>query len=182
MTDGAVPARPPGAPSPVSFYDEIGGHDTFVRLVDAFYRGVAGDEVLKPMYPEEDLGPAKERLTLFLEQYWGGPTTYSDQRGHPRLRMRHAPFHVNPDARDRWLAHMRVAVDELDLPPLHEATLWDYLLRAAHAMVNTFEPSGIGPSADGRDAAAGPGVPEAGAPRSSLPVVARPPADRDTTP
>ena len=83
------------------------------------------------MYPEEDLGPAKERLTLFLEQYWGGPTTYSQERGHPRLRMRHAPFHVNPDARDRWLAHMRAAVDELELPPLHEATLWDYLQRAA---------------------------------------------------
>jgi hemoglobin len=138
--------------TPLSFYDEIGGHDTFVRLVDAFYRGVADDEVLKPMYPEEDLGPAKVRLTMFLEQYWGGPTTYSDQRGHPRLRMRHAPFHVNPDARDRWLAHMRSAVDELKLPPLHEATLWDYLQRAAFAMVNTFEPSGIGPSADGRTA------------------------------
>ncbi|WP_439592580.1 globin [Microbacterium sp.] len=137
--------------TPLSFYEEIGGHDTFVRLVDVFYRGVAGDEVLKPMYPEEDLGPAKERLTLFLEQYWGGPTTYSDTRGHPRLRMRHAPFHVNPDARDRWLAHMRVAVDELALPPLHEATLWDYLLRAAHAMVNTFEPTGIGPATAGRD-------------------------------
>ncbi len=134
-----------------SFYTQIGGHDTFVRLVDAFYRGVAADEVLKPMYPEEDLGPAAERLTLFLEQYWGGPTTYSERRGHPRLRMRHSPFHVNPDARDRWLRHMRVAVDELGLSSLHEATLWDYLERAAHAMVNTFEPTGIGP---GRGAAA----------------------------
>lgn len=129
-----------------SFYDEIGGHDTFVRLVDAFYRGVARDEVLRPMYPEADLGPAAERLTLFLEQYWGGPSTYSQQRGHPRLRMRHAPFHVNPDARDRWLQHMRAAVDELALPPIHEATLWDYLHRAAYAMVNTFEPTGIGPT------------------------------------
>ncbi|KRB38010.1 globin [Microbacterium sp. Root180] len=152
---------------PPSFYDEIGGHDAFVRLVDAFYRGVAGDDVLRPMYPEEDLGPAKERLTGFLEQYWGGPTTYSEQRGHPRLRMRHAPFHVNPDARDRWLAHMRVAVDELHLSPLHEATLWDYLERAAQAMVNTFEPTGIGPSSEGRDAASGP----------SLSVTAVPPAD-----
>ncbi|MGN8552676.1 UNVERIFIED_CONTAM: globin [Microbacterium sp. SLM126] len=152
---------------PLSFYDEIGGHDAFVRLVDAFYRGVAEDDVLRPMYPEEDLGPAKERLTGFLEQYWGGPTTYSEQRGHPRLRMRHAPFHVNPDARDRWLAHMRVAVDELHLSPLHEATLWDYLERAAQAMVNTFEPTGIGPSSEGRDAASGP----------SLSVTAVPPAD-----
>ena len=140
-------------PTPLSFYQEIGGHETFVRLVDSFYAGVADDEVLRPMYPEENLGPAKERLMLFLEQYWGGPTTYSDNRGHPRLRMRHAAFHVNPDARDRWLAHMRVAVDELDLAPLHEATLWDYLERAAQAMVNTFEPTGIGPASGGRDAA-----------------------------
>ncbi|GAA3209946.1 globin [Microbacterium terregens] len=133
----------------ISFYDEIGGHETFVRLVDTFYRGVADDPVMRPMY-EEDLAPAKERLTMFLEQYWGGPGTYSEQRGHPRLRMRHAAFHVDPDARDRWLAHMRVAVDELGLSPLHEETLWDYLERAAFAMVNTFEPAGIGPSADGR--------------------------------
>ena len=122
-----------------SFYAAIGGHDTFVRLVDEFYRGVADDEVLRPMYPEEDLGPAKERLTLFLEQYWGGPTTYSDQRGHPRLRMRHAPFKVNPDARDRWLLHMRAAVDSLDLAPMHQAQLWDYLERAAFSMLNTFD-------------------------------------------
>jgi hemoglobin len=95
--------------------------------------------VLRPMYPEDDLGPAEDRLRMFLEQYWGGPTTYSDERGHPRLRMRHLPFKVNPDARDRWLAHMRAAVDTLDLSPIAEATLWDYLQRAAFAMVNTFE-------------------------------------------
>ena len=122
-----------------SFYAAIGGHDTFVRLVDEFYRGVADDPVLRPMYPEQDLGPAAERLTLFLEQYWGGPTTYSDQRGHPRLRMRHAPFKVNPDARDRWLLHMRAAVDSLDLAPMHQAQLWDYLERAAFSMLNTFD-------------------------------------------
>ncbi len=102
---------------PVSFYDQVGGMETFRRLVDAFYRGVASDEVLKPMYPEEDLGPAAERLTLFLAQYWGGPATYGETRGHPRLRMRHMPFHVDPDARDRWLRHMRAAVDEIALPP-----------------------------------------------------------------
>jgi hemoglobin len=124
---------------PDSFYDAVGGHETFVRLVDAFYDGVAADDVLRAMYPEEDLGPAKERLSLFLEQYWGGPTTYSEQRGHPRLRMRHAPFKVNPDARDRWLRHMRTAVDSLDLAPIHEAQLWDYLERAAFSMINTFE-------------------------------------------
>lgn len=122
-----------------TFYAAVGGHDTFVRLVDEFYRGVATDPVLRPMYPEEDLGPAAERLTLFLEQYWGGPTTYSDVRGHPRLRMRHAPFPVTPDARDHWLRHMRTALETLDLAPLPKAELWDYLERAAHSLVNTFE-------------------------------------------
>ena len=135
---------------PVSFYDEVGGRATFQRLVQVFYREVALDPVLKPMYPEEDLGPAEDRLRMFLEQYWGGPTTYGEQRGHPRLRMRHMPFHIDPDARDRWLRCMRTAVDEAQLPPIHEATLWDYLQRAAHAMVNTFEPSGIGPASGGR--------------------------------
>jgi len=122
-----------------SFYAAVGGHETFVRLVDVFYQGVAGDEALRPMYPDADLGPARARLTMFLEQYWGGPTTYSEQRGHPRLRMRHAEFTVNPQARDRWLAHMRTAVDSLGLAPLHQGQLWDYLERAAHSMVNTFE-------------------------------------------
>ena len=123
----------------LTFYDQVGGHDTFTKLVTVFYAGVADDPVLKAMYPEDDLGPAADRLRMFLEQYWGGPTTYGEQRGHPRLRMRHIPFKVNPDARDRWLTHMRVAVDALELPPLHEETLWNYLERAAHAMVNTFE-------------------------------------------
>ena len=147
---GVVPSQPLPDPrsdrsSPLtradSFFDAVGGEATFRRLVDAFYAGVATDPELRALYPEEDLAGASERLRLFLIQYWGGPTTYSERRGHPRLRMRHAPFHVNPDARDRWLAHMRAAVDELDLSPLHRATLWDYLERAAHAMVNTFEPT-----------------------------------------
>lgn len=128
-----------GASDAPSFFEQVGGHATFDRLVRRFYEGVAADPVLKPMYPEDDMEGAIWRLTAFLEQYWGGPGTYSQQRGHPRLRMRHNPFHVNPDARDRWLGHMRVAVDELQLPPLHEAALWDYLERAAFAMVNTFE-------------------------------------------
>ncbi len=122
-----------------SFYEAVGGHDTFVRLVDEFYRGVATDPVLRPLYPEEDLAPAAQRLTLFLEQYWGGPTTYSQTRGHPRLRLRHAPFAVNPQARDRWLMHMRAALETLGLAPLPQAELWDYLERAAHSLVNTFE-------------------------------------------
>lgn len=120
-----------------NFYEAVGGHPTFVQLVDVFYDGIADDELLRPMYPEEDLGPAKDRLLMFLEQYWGGPKTYGDQRGHPRLRMRHMPFTVSPQARDHWLTHMRAAVDSLSLAPLHEATLWDYLERAAHSMVNS---------------------------------------------
>jgi hemoglobin len=122
-----------------TFYEQVGGHETFVRLVDLFYDGVAEDPVLRPMYPEEDLAGARERLRMFLEQYWGGPTTYSQQRGHPRLRMRHAPFRVNPEARDRWLAHMREAVESLGLAPILESMLWDYLERAAWSMVNTME-------------------------------------------
>jgi hemoglobin len=96
-----------------SFYDAVGGADTFHRLVAAFYRGVAADPELRALYPEEDLGPAEVRFRMFLEQYWGGPRTYSEQRGHPRLRMRHAPFAVTPRARDLWLGHMRAALDEL---------------------------------------------------------------------
>ena len=88
---------------------------------------------------QEDLGPAEERLRLFLIQYWGGPTTYSQLRGHPRLRMRHAPFKVGPAERDAWLRNMRVAVDSLNLDPEHERTLWQYLERAALHMVNSFE-------------------------------------------
>lgn len=122
-----------------TFYDAVGGSATFARLVERFYAGVAADPLLRPMYPEADLGPAADRLRLFLEQYWGGPSTYSDTRGHPRLRMRHAPFPIGPQARDRWLGHMRDAVASLGLAPLQQATLWDYLERAAHAMVNTFE-------------------------------------------
>ena len=133
----ALSGRTPGEAR--TFYDEVGGRATFERLVARFYEGVAGDEVLRPMYPEADLGPAAERLRMFLEQYWGGPTTYSEQRGHPRLRMRHASFRVGPDARDRWLTHMRAAVDSLELPPAQEAVLWDYLERAAHSLLNSFE-------------------------------------------
>lgn len=122
-----------------NFYELVGGKATFKKLADKFYEGVASDEVLKPMYPEADLGPAAERLQLFLEQYWGGPSTYQEQRGHPRLRMRHMPYKINPDARERWLKHMRVAVESLSLAPLLEAELWAYLDRAATAMLNTYE-------------------------------------------
>ncbi len=125
-------------PESESFFDQVGGHNTFERLVREFYRGVMADPVLAPMYPEEDLEGAVWRLTAFLEQYWGGPRSYEEQRGHPRLRMRHQPFHINPAARDRWLGHMRHALDTLKLSPLHDAELWGYLERAAFSMVNTF--------------------------------------------
>jgi hemoglobin len=120
-----------------TFYDEIGGFETFRKLVERFYEGVATDEVLRPLYPEEDLGPAAERFTLFLVQYWGGPTTYSENRGHPRLRMRHAPFAVTPTARDHWLSHFRAALDEADLTPEQDAQFWEYVTHAAQFMVNT---------------------------------------------
>lgn len=120
-----------------TFFDAVGGHPTFQKLVDRFYEGVAEDPLLRPMYPEEDLTGAKERLRTFLEQYWGGPKAYGERRGHPRLRIRHAIFPVSPAARDAWLGHMRDAVEACELAPMHEEALWDYLERAAHSLVNT---------------------------------------------
>ena len=120
-----------------SFYDQVGGHETFRKLVHEFYIGVSSDPELRALYPEDDLGPAEDRFRMFLEQYWGGPTTYGEERGHPRLRMRHMPFRVTPEAKDRWLFHMRAAVDSLELPPLYEGTLWDYMERAALSMINS---------------------------------------------
>ena len=119
-----------------SIFDAVGGHETFTRLTTAFYEAVAIDPVMRPMYPEDDLEPARERLQLFLEQYFGGPTTYQETRGHPRLRMRHIPFHVDADARDRWLTHMTAALESLNLAPLFRETMLDYFDRAAHAMQN----------------------------------------------
>ncbi|MGJ9413108.1 globin [Aeromicrobium sp. CF4.19] len=120
-----------------TFYEEIGGRATIERIVQVFYEGVAGDDLLRPMYPEEDLAPAAERFTMFLEQYWGGPTSYSEQRGHPRLRMRHAPFPVDQAARDRWLVHFRAGLDAADLDAEHDAQFWAYVQHAATFMVNT---------------------------------------------
>ena len=121
---------------PQSFYDEVGGAPVFGKIVSRFYEEVAEDEVLRPLYPEEDLGAAEVRLRMFLEQYWGGPRTYSDQRGHPRLRMRHAPFKIGPIERDAWLRCMRIAVDEAGLDDEHRAQLWQYLQYAAISMMN----------------------------------------------
>ena len=123
----------------MSLYDEVGGAPTFEALVHAFYQGVAADPPLRALYPEEDLEPAEERLRMFLEQYWGGPTTYSDERGHPRLRMRHAPFAVTPTAAEHWLHHFRAGLDAVDLTPEQDAQFWDYVQHAAQFMVNSTE-------------------------------------------
>ncbi|MFG1945509.1 globin [Nonomuraea sp. NPDC048826] len=120
-----------------SFYEAVGGEETFRRLVRRFYEGVADDPLLRPMYPDADLEGAEERLRLFLTQYWGGPTTYSQQRGHPRLRMRHVPFVIGQAERDAWLKHMRDAVDDLGLSEEQESRLWNYLVNAAHSLVNS---------------------------------------------
>jgi hemoglobin len=120
----------------MSLYERAGGMPFFEDLVARFYRGVADDEVLRPLYPEADLVPAQRRLTLFLAQYWGGPRTYDQERGHPRLRMRHAPFPIDTVARDRWLLHMRRALVEMAPPPDVAAELDRYLQMAADAMRN----------------------------------------------
>ncbi|WP_026310563.1 globin [Parafrankia elaeagni] len=125
------PARPRA-----DFYEAVGGEATFRTLVARFYEGVANDPVLRPLYPEDELAAAEERLRMFLIQYWGGPTTYSEQRGHPRLRMRHAPFAIGPAERDAWVRIMKSAVDSLDLPPELHTQLWDYLLGAANSLQN----------------------------------------------
>ncbi|MFP5371375.1 MAG: globin [Actinomycetes bacterium] len=125
-------------PSARTFYEEVGGAPTFSRLVARFYAGVRTDPVLAPLYPDDDWTGAELRLRAFLEQYWGGPTTYSQHRGHLRLRMRHAPFAIGPAERDAWLRHMRDAVDSLELPPAQDATLWGYLEMAARSMQNRF--------------------------------------------
>lgn len=130
MTEQAIAA---------DYFEALGGEETFRELVDEFYAGVATDPVLRPLYPEEDLGPAADRLRLFLIQYWGGPNTYSQQRGHPRLRMRHEPYRIGYLERDAWLLHMRRAVDSLDLEPELAKMLWEYLERAAHFMVNAVD-------------------------------------------
>ncbi len=112
-------------------------HRRSSALVHAFYEGVAGDPQLRALYPEEDLAPAERRLRMFLEQYFGGPHDYSEERGHPRLRMRHAPYPVTLDMRDRWMRHMLAAMDTLDLPEAKAEQMRDYFLRAAHMLVNT---------------------------------------------
>ena len=122
----------------MSLFEEVGGSQFFDRLVNRFYEGVATDDVLLPLYPEQsDLSGAKERLTLFLQQYWGGPTTYSDERGHPRLRQRHFPFLIGELERDRWMVHMMAAVDELSPNETVRQQLTEYMAMASTAMINS---------------------------------------------
>ena len=128
-----------------TFYELVGGAPAFRRLVHRFYQGVADDPLLRPLYPEPDLAGAENRLRMFLEQYWGGPHTYSEQRGHPRLRMRHVPYKIGLAERDAWLGHMRDAIDELALPAELDATLWRYLTSAADSLVNDLGPHSGGP-------------------------------------
>jgi hemoglobin len=124
----------------ISLFEQVGGQPFFDRLVDRFYEGVEGDDVLLSLYPDQsDLAGARRRLALFLGQYWGGPTTYSDERGHPRLRMRHFPFAIGALERDRWLLHMREAIDESDAPADAKARLHRYVEMAADAMRNRDE-------------------------------------------
>ncbi len=119
-----------------SFYEQVGGEKFFSDLVSQFYSHVATDPILRPMYPDSDMQGAAERLKMFLEQYWGGPTTYQEVRGHPRLRMRHAEFHINKAAHDAWLDAMRQAVDGMDMDGALKDQLWSYIEMAADSMVN----------------------------------------------
>ena len=123
------------AAPPVSVYEYVGGDAFFIALVEHFYAGVERDELMRPMYPEE-LTPSKARLAGFLIQYWGGPQTYSEQRGHPRLRMRHNPFVIGDAEAAAWYAHMEAAVDAMHADDTVRPVLLEYFARAAEAMIN----------------------------------------------
>lgn len=123
-----------------TFYDAVGGAETFRTLTARFYAEVERDEILRRLYPEEDLGPAERRMRMFLEQYWGGPRSYSDERGHPRLRMRHSPFVIGPFERDAWLRAMHTALASIDsdtMDDVHRQQFVDYIEMAANSMVNS---------------------------------------------
>src|SRR5262252_8601037 len=136
---------------PVSLYQAVGGEQTFFRLVHSFYRRVAADPALRAVYPSRDLGPAEEHLRLFLIQYWGGPRTYDERRGHPRLRMRHSRFSIGEAERGAWLRHMRTSLDELELEPARDDELWRYLVMAANSLVNEVPGGGPDQGMTGRD-------------------------------
>ena len=120
-----------------SLFDAVGGEEFFVKLVDGFYVGIETDEVLRPMYVDQDLTESRRHLTLFLQQYWGGPSIYQAERGHPRLRMRHMPFVIDIDARDRWIKHMHASLSQLEIEDTLRDQLWTYLVTAANSLVNS---------------------------------------------
>lgn len=127
-----------------TFYDVVGGEDTFRKLVHEFYKQVPDDDILGSMYPQQDFVGAEDRLRWFLAQYWGGPEEFNQQRGHPRLRMRHAKFHIDEAARDRWLELMGNALDTIDeetIPPEHRAAIWEHMQRVAQMLINAPNPS-----------------------------------------
>ncbi|WCZ33046.1 globin [Corynebacterium massiliense] len=126
--------------SPGNVYEAIGGEATFDQLVDGFYAQVPDDDILGPMYPPEDMAGARRRLKLFLIQYWGGPNTYSAERGHPRLRMRHHPFRIDRAAAERWLTLMGnsfARIDDETIPPAYRSMMWDHMERVSAMLVNT---------------------------------------------
>jgi hemoglobin len=120
----------------ISFFEAVGGEETFRRLTERFYRAVAADPLLRALYPDEDLAGAEERLRLFLIQYWGGPNTYSQRRGHPALRMRHARFAIGQAERDAWLRHMTEAIESLGLEPPLDQMLLEYVTMASGSLIN----------------------------------------------
>ncbi|ADG97850.1 globin [Segniliparus rotundus DSM 44985] len=137
-TTGPSSAAEPSEDGPRSFYEAVGGAATFETITKAFYAEVAEDPLLRPMYTH-DLDEAELHLRLFLQQYWGGPRTYSENRGHPRLRMRHVPFVIGPPERDAWLRCMRAGVDAVEpgvMDEAHRQELWAYLEMAAQSLMN----------------------------------------------
>jgi len=136
VAEQQVPAPGSSEPEGVSLYEFVGGQDFFDRLVDAFYDGVEHDPVLRPMYPDDDMAGARRRLSLFLAQYWGGPFTYMEERGHPMLRARHMPFSIGPVERDHWLLNMAAAVEECTEPGEVRDMLMSYFVPAAEAIRN----------------------------------------------
>jgi len=133
----------PVTPQPQSVYNAVGGEPTFRRIVARFYELVAEDDILRPLYPEADLGPAEERLRLFLIEHWGGPAAYSQLRGPARLGARHMPFRIARPQRDAWLRAMRVAVDDAGLAPAHHAELWNHLETVAWNLTTHASPAKV---------------------------------------
>lgn len=120
-----------------NFYDNVGGEETFSLIVHRFYEQVPNDDILGPMYPPDDFEGAEQRLKMFLSQYWGGPKDYQEQRGHPRLRMRHVNCPIGVTAAERWLQLMSNALDGVDLTAEQREAIWEHMVRAADMLINS---------------------------------------------